>query len=145
MNLSIEDRIAADEYPIPEAQKEDINIEKVKEFFDPDTVINEALLLKSRILVKDEAQKVVPSVGGLLLFSSSTKKYFPNAIIDCVLFRGEEQDSHDQVDARRIEDSLFTQIDESLVFVLKNMSVSAIKTPYRVETPQFSRFLSRSS
>lgn len=128
-----------DEFPIASAHKKDLNLIKIKKFFDPSLKkLTDTMLSKSRLLVETEDGKLVPSVAAILLFGNEPQEYFRNAVIECVAFRGNEQNSDNQVDGKQIDGPLFSQIDESYIFVLKNMSVRAKKTPYRVETPQFS-------
>jgi len=78
------------------------------------------------------------SVSGILMCSKKPDEFLPNAFIEAVRYRGTKRDSNYQIDACRITGQLNQQIDLAMHFVRKNQTVSAVKAPYRKETPQFS-------
>jgi ATP-dependent DNA helicase RecG len=127
-----------DEFPVPNSSLKDLRMESILPFFEQNIEIDSSHLSKSRILVEDEDGNLKLSVAGALLFSNFPQQYFPNACIECVKFRGNIQDTGQQLDANRIEGNLFNQIDEAFYFVQKNMFVKAIKNPDRIEIKQFS-------
>jgi len=55
-----------------------------------------------------------------------------------VRYRGVHQDSNHQADASRLTGPLDQQIAYAMAFFRRNMTVAAVKTPARIEIPQFS-------
>lgn len=126
-----------DEQAVPETTMNDLNINTILPFLLEGTEPNEDTLLKLKLLTRDDRGDIRCSVGGVLLFGRDPQQVFPNAVIECVYYRGTIQDSDQQVDAQRVEGNLFQQIDETIAFVLRTMRVGAVKAPDRRETPQF--------
>ena len=98
----------------------------------------EVVLLKRGLLAKDDSGSVRASVAGILFCCEEPDRFFPNAYIEAVRYRGKKQDSNFQVDAQRIRGPLNLQIERSMVFLRKNQTVSAVKIPHRFEVKQFS-------
>jgi len=97
----------------------------------------EQALVKCGLLVA--AQGVMcASVSGILMCSKKPDEFLPNAFIEAVRYRGTRRDSNYQIDASRITGPLNQQVDLAIHFIRKNQFVSAVKIPYRKETPQFS-------
>ena len=94
-------------------------------------------LLKLRLLTENENGRLCPTVGGLLMASDRPDDYITNAFIQAVCYRGTERNAAYQVDAKDIFGPTDAQIRQACSFVAKNMQVFAVKTPYRIETPQF--------
>jgi len=97
----------------------------------------EQALVKCRLLVETQGE-MRASVSGILMCSKTPDEFLPNAFIEAVRYRGTKRDSNYQIDACRITGPLNQQIDLAMHFVRKNQTVSAVKAPYRKETPQFS-------
>ena len=98
----------------------------------------EVVLLKRGLLAKDDGGSLRASVAGVLFCCGEPERFFPNAYIEAVRYRGKKQDSNYQVDAQRIRGPLNRQIERSMVFLRKNQRVSAVKVPHRFEVKQFS-------
>lgn len=98
----------------------------------------EVVLLKRNLLSKEEGGVIRCSVAGVLLCSERPDRFLPNAFIEAVRYRGTRQDSNYQSDAQKIVGPLDTQINEAMSFLKRRQTVSAVKSPHRIETPQFS-------
>ncbi len=94
-------------------------------------------LSKMNLITKNGNGDLCPSVSGILIASEHPEEYLPNAFIQAVCYRGTERNANYQVDAKDITGPLEDQISEALKFVFKNMRISAVKKPHRIETPQF--------
>lgn len=128
-----------DEQEVPGTSSADIE-ERYWRKFMPQTSTDDDLtfLQKLRLLTSDAEGRNVATVGGILIASPHPEKYLPNARIQAVCYRGSKRDSAYQMDARDIVGPLEVQIMEACAFVKRNMRVSAVKDPERIETPQFS-------
>jgi predicted HTH transcriptional regulator len=73
----------------------------------------------------------------ILMSCESPERFISNAFIQAVCYLGNSRDSK-QLDAQDISGPLDTQIKEACKFVQRNMRISAIKNPGRIETPQYS-------
>ncbi len=96
------------------------------------------LLGKLKVITKDESGAWRATVGGVLLCSEHPEQWLPGACIEAVHYRSERPDSNYQEDARTITGPLDAQIREALAFVQRNMRIAAVKSPGRVEIPQYS-------
>ena len=95
-------------------------------------------LLNLRLLTQDETGVDRATVAGLLLCAPSPQDWLPQATILATHYRGLDRSS-DQLDAQEIGGPLPTQIADAVRFVVRNMRVSARKTPEREDVPQYSK------
>lgn len=94
-------------------------------------------LLNLRLLARDEAGVARATVAGILLRTPSPRDWLHQAIIMATCYRGLDRASG-QLDAREITGPLPQQIADAVQFV-RNMRVSARKTPEREEVFQYSK------
>ena len=94
-------------------------------------------LLNLRLLAQDEAGVARATVAGILLCASSPQNWLPQANIAATHYRGLDRASG-QLDAQEIAGPLSAQIADAVHFVVRNMRVSARKTPERENLPQYS-------
>ncbi len=94
-------------------------------------------LLKMGLLTKDEKGVLRASIAGVLLCSATPEQWLPHAYIVATHYRGVDR-SATQIDSQEITGSLQHQIAQAVLFVMRNMRVSARKVPARVETPEYS-------
>ena len=94
-------------------------------------------LLKMGLLTKDEKGVLRASIAGVLLCSATPEQWLPHAYIVATHYRGVDR-SATQIDSQEITGSLQHQIAQAVLFVMRNMRVSARKMPARVETPEYS-------
>lgn len=99
---------------------------------DPKTALE-----KLALLTPDESGIVRATVAGVLLCSERPEEWLPNASITAVHYRGADRPSG-QVDAQEITGPLDQQVSTAVKFVIRNMSVTARKTPERADLPQYS-------
>ncbi|MDE2835832.1 MAG: hypothetical protein OXM02_15135 [Bacteroidota bacterium] len=75
------------------------------------------------------------TIAGILLCTKSPQEWLPQAGIAANLYRGTDRASG-QLDAQEITGPLPDQVNEAVKFVVRNMRVSARKTPAREDAPQ---------
>ena len=87
-------------------------------------------------IVCSNGGKLYPTIGGILLFGIKRELLFPDAIVRCARFAGNERINFlDQVD---IHDYLPLALDAAIDFVNKHTSVrSVIEEVRRVDIPQY--------
>ena len=95
-------------------------------------------LMNLRLLARDEAGVYRATVTGILLCASSPQDWLPQATIAATHYRGLDRASG-QLDAREIAGPLPTQVADAVQFVVRNMRVSARKTPEREDVFQYSK------
>jgi len=78
------------------------------------------------------------TVVGILMASDAPESFMSSAYIQAVCYRGAERNAAYQLDAKDIAGPLDVQITDACRFVERNMRVFAVKSPKRIETPQFS-------
>jgi predicted HTH transcriptional regulator len=98
---------------------------------------NSEFLEKIKLVSPDEDGIPHPTVSGILMASKSPERFISSAYIQAVCYGGDTRDST-QLDAQDITGPLDEQIKEACKFVKRNMRISAIKDPGRIETPQYS-------
>lgn len=130
--------IRFDEQSVPETTAADLDEDLARRFLKSDSDDFHALMLKLKILTRDDAGSERLSVGGVLMCTRHPERWLTGATVEAVSYRGTKPDGNYQEDARSVTGPLDAQIMETLSFVSKNMKRSAVKEPERVETPQFS-------
>lgn len=130
--------IRFDEQPVPGTSPDDLREDLWQRFLAPNTPDPRLTLEKIGILKQDESGALQASVAGVLLCSSEPRRWLPGAFIQAVFYRGTEQDSNYQIDAREIDGPLDQQVLGALAFVRRNMRIGARKVPARQEVPQYS-------
>ncbi len=94
-------------------------------------------LLNLRLMARDDAGVDRATVAGILLCAASPEDWLPQASITATQYRGLDRASG-QLDAQEITGPLPAQVADAVRFVVRNMRVSARKTPERVDMPQYS-------
>ena len=136
--LSQTQLIRFEEQPVPQSGIGDLSPVLWTNYTSRSSEIDEIVLLKRGLLSKEESGEVRASVTGILFCCREPKRFLPNAYIEAVRYRGKKQDSNYQIDARKIHGPLNQQIEQAMLFLRKNQTVSAVKIPHRVEVQQFS-------
>ena len=95
-------------------------------------------LLNLRLLAQDEAGVDRATVAGILLCTPSPQDWLPQATIAATHYRGLDRASG-QLDAQEVAGPLPAQIADAVRFVVRNMRVSARKTPEREDVFQYSK------
>ena len=130
--------IRFEEQPAPQSGIGDLSEELWADYTTRSDEPADVVLLKRSLLTKEESGIVRASVAGILLCCKAPERFLPNAYIEAVRYRGKRQDSNYQIDAQRIRGPLPRQIEGAMVFLRRNQTIAAVKTPHRVERPQFS-------
>jgi len=133
----IRNNMAFDEQFVPDTSIDDLDEELWRPLVARAGESGEDALVKCRLLVEAQGE-MRASVSGVLMCSKKPDAFLPNAFIEAVRYRSTRRDSNYQIDANRITGPLNQQVDAAMHFVRKNQFVSAVKIPYRKETPQFS-------
>ena len=97
----------------------------------------ETALEKLALLASDESGVLRATAAGILLCTRSPELFLPSACITATCYRGRDRTSS-QVDAQEVAGPLNRQIEDAMAFAVRNMRVSAQKTPARAELPQYS-------
>jgi len=127
-----------EQLPVPHSQASDLEKILWQKFTSKLEENENHALAKRNLLVKNTTGELQPSVAGILMATSDPRKWMPNAFIQAVRYRGTEQDSHYQVDAKDLTGSLDMQIADAMTFFRLHNRISASKALDREETPQFS-------
>ncbi len=90
-----------------------------------------------RLLARDEDGVERATVAGILLCTPSPQSWVPQATVLATHYRGLDRASG-QLDAQEIVGPISAQIADAVRFVVRNMRVSARKTPEREDIPQYS-------
>ena len=94
-------------------------------------------LMNLGLLASDESNVIRATVAGVLLCTKAPQDWLPQAMIVATHYRGSDRTSG-QLDYQEIVGPLSSQIVDAVKFVVRNMRISARKTPARVELPQYS-------
>jgi len=130
--------IRFDEQILANASLEDMHEKLWKRYKTPLSPQDDfEFLEKLKLISPDEDGVMRPTIGGILMAGESPEQFISNAFIQAVCYLGDSCTSP-QLDAQDITGPLDIQIKEACKFVKRNMRVSGIKDPCRIETPQFS-------
>ncbi|MCY4194443.1 MAG: putative DNA binding domain-containing protein [bacterium] len=94
-------------------------------------------LAKLGMLTREETGEERASVAGVLMCTRRPAEWIPAAEILAVRYRGTDRASG-QLDAQTIDGPLDRQVRDALLFVERNIRVSARKTPARENVPEYS-------
>jgi predicted HTH transcriptional regulator len=130
--------IRFEEQPVPDTSISDLSEKLWRRYTTRSNEPDEIVLLKRNLLTKEENGSIRFSVAGILLCCEQPERFIPGAYIEAVRYRGTRQDTNSQIDALKICGPLDAQINQTMAFLKRNQVVSAVKTPYRIEIPQFS-------
>jgi predicted HTH transcriptional regulator len=107
-----------DEQPLPELSSEEIDVDAATALFKPVRRLDKQDLFTLRVLTRHHG-RVVPTVGGILLFGKARLNHFPDAYIKAGLFDG--TDRRRILDSTDFQSSLPTAVDDVLAFVRKQV------------------------
>jgi ATP-dependent DNA helicase RecG len=135
--------IRFDEQAVPDAQLSDLEKPLWERFRTSRTRDDEEdFLTKLAMIRTDEDGAVRPTVCGILMATKAPSNWLPNAYIQAVAYAGTtvvptEDSATYQIDAKDIKGSLDQQVMEACKFVVRNMSVAAVKDTGRHDLPQY--------
>ena len=127
-----------EELPVPRSSAVDLSAPFWQRFVSNREENVESALLKRDLLVVSIDGDIQASVLGILMCCDTPRRFFPNAFIQAVRYRGIFQDSNFQVDAKDISGPLDRQIVDAIVFLRLNQRMAAVKEIGRSDHPQFS-------
>ncbi|MEX2381778.1 MAG: RNA-binding domain-containing protein [Opitutales bacterium] len=127
-----------EELPVPRSTIKDLSEPLWRRFVSELEEDPESALLKRDLLAESEDGEKRASVLGILMCSENPRRFFPNAFIQAVRYRGTFQDSKYQVDAKNLSGPLDRQVIEAVSFVRLNQRIAATKNLGRTDFPQFS-------
>lgn len=131
--------IRFDEQAVPGARFEDLDEKLWRRFLREDDEDPLATLRKLRILTTDDDRGECASVAGVLMCSENPQRWFPNARIEAIRYRGNVLDSKYQVDREPVTGGpVDEQIRHAVAFADRTMRRGATKDPERIEIPQYS-------
>ena len=111
-----------DVQPMADLSIEDLDQEAIQHAFNSDTPLGESKLRTLRLLVPHQG-RLVPSVGGILLFGRERQWHFTDAWVQCGRFRGTDKvEIFDQIE---IHESLPKTVDSIELFLKKHAFKSA--------------------
>lgn len=129
-----------DEQAVPGTGKDTLQIRSYQLFLrekasDKET---EEILIKRRLLVRDDKGDLRASVAGVLMCHGKPDDYLYNSFIQAVCYSGKTRDANYQIDAKDFSGTLDQQILDAFGFVARYNKVSARKNVGREEKPQYS-------
>jgi len=111
-----------DEEPMPDINPDNLDVRVVSGLFPEIKKWNDSKAETLRLLTHHQG-RLVPTVGGVLLFGSDRERYFPDAWIQCGRFRGTNKAAIlDQLD---VSDHLPLALEKVFEFVKKYAMQSA--------------------
>ncbi len=131
--------IAFDEQFVPNTHKDTLTKDLYQRFITQGATEDETedLLLKRRLLVKEDEQNRV-SVAGILMCHEKPDDYLYNSFIQAVYYNSKEKDANYQLDAKDFKGPLDQQIINTMRFVERYNAVAARKDIGRVDLPEYS-------
>ena len=106
--------------------KTDINIDKVKSFYQKTTESElDTISLKKLLLLKSYRDELKPTNALLLISDDPLKQqFFPYAKIECARFKGTTVDTF--IDRKTMDGNILEQIEQTYEFVLRHINQSAV-------------------
>ena len=131
--------IAFDEQFVPNTDKDTLSKDLYQRFITEGATADEIedLLLKRRLLVKEDGQNRA-SVAGVLMCHETPHEYLYNSFIQAVFYLSKEKDANHQLDAQDFKGPLDQQIIDAMRFVKRYNAVAARKDIGRIDYPEYS-------
>ncbi len=135
--------ISFDSEPFYEATPEDVNVELVEAYLQqrqrvrgaPIVPVTTELLERLRIL-KREGERLLPTIGGLLLFCEHVEEYFPYAGVKCARFKG--ADMSEFIDQKHFIEPLIRLVEPVMQFAARHTCRNAkVQGIYREEKSEY--------
>lgn len=111
--------LSYDEEPMPEINPEALDLRVASGLLGGIREWNESRAETLNLVVRHQG-RLVPTVGGVLLFGSMRERYFPDAWIQCGRFRG--KDKAEILDQQEVKDHLPLALEKTDEFVRKHAS-----------------------
>lgn len=125
-----------DEQPCTEADSESIDFRAASELFSRVSRPLTPASRRSLGLVVDHAGREFPSRGAVLLFGTTRRTVFPDAVIQCARFQGHTMARF--LDRQEIDDHLPQAVERAVAFIEQHtLRAAAIGRVYRKDIPQY--------
>lgn len=112
-----------DEIPSDKSKLDDFDMDAAKAWFAKvKKTFNQNKATSLKLFVKKQA-KIVPTIGGMLLFGKTKDSVFPDAVVRCVLFAGTTKAK--VLDHQEIQTHLPNTLDLVLKFIYRNTRTKA--------------------
>ena len=125
-----------DEQPLPELNSEAIDFRVASEFFQPVRKLTSEALLNLKLTTNYQG-RIVPTIGGVLLFGKDRFGRFPDAWIQAGRFAG--LDRRSILDSTEIRSYLPQAVEDAIAFLQKHMTrearIGAVKRTDRWTLP----------
>jgi predicted HTH transcriptional regulator len=112
-----------DEQPMPNLNSEAIDFRAASEYFKPIRKLTEQGLQSIKVTARYQG-RIVPTIGGLLLFGVARLKHFPDAWIQAGRFAG--HDRRRILDSTDVRSHLPGAVEDVITFLRKHMSREAV-------------------
>jgi predicted HTH transcriptional regulator len=112
-----------DEQPMPDLHSEAVDFRAASEYFKPIRKLT-THALQSLKLTANYQGRIVPTVGGVLLFGAERLRHFPDAWIQAGRFAG--RDRRRILDSAEVRSYLPAAADEAIAFLRKHMAREAV-------------------
>jgi ATP-dependent DNA helicase RecG len=112
-----------DEQPMPDLNSEEVDFRVASEYFKPIRKLT-PLGLQSLKLTANYQGRIVPTIGGILLFGPARLTHFPDAWIQAGRFAG--RDRRRILDSTEVRSYLPAAADEAIAFLRKHMTREAV-------------------
>jgi predicted HTH transcriptional regulator len=117
-----------DEQPMPHLNSEAVDFRAASEYFKPIRKLTPNGLQSLRVTVNYQG-RIVPTIGGVLLFGSARLTHFPDAWIQAGRFAG--RDRRRILDSTEVRSYLPAAAEEAIAFLRKHMSREAVIGPVK--------------
>jgi ATP-dependent DNA helicase RecG len=130
--------IRFDEQPVPGTSPSTLSEPLARRFIGNHREDQAITFSKLDLVTLDDTGAWRATVGGILMATDHPEAWLSSAVIEAVSYASSHPDSNYQLDARTITGPLDGQIRDAVAFVQRNMRIGAVKTPARVDVPQYS-------
>ncbi|PKP57191.1 MAG: hypothetical protein CVT88_09240 [Candidatus Altiarchaeales archaeon HGW-Altiarchaeales-1] len=132
-----------DVYPVENATLDDIDLDKIREYFKESKLTTQLgedhfyELLKKENFVAGENKNLVPTIAGILLFGKYPSVNMSNVVMKVDRYKGSTVT--EWIDKQDLEGTIFEQIEDCTRFFKRNMKIAAwsaeTHTEHKTEYP----------
>ena len=127
-----------DEEPLIDLSLDSLDLEKAKRLFKQENKDLDENKLQNLGICVSSANRIVPSIGGLILFGkeSPLRQFLPDARVSCARFKGEDKTYF--IDRYEVKGTIVDAVDEVLKFIGRNTRLAAeIQTMRRRDIEEY--------
>lgn len=130
--------LSFDQQPLPDLTKDHLDLEKVEQVFQERGKLIDQDKLQSLGVLVPYGRRVVPSIGGLILFgkAAALQHSLPDARVSCARFLGEQRANI--LDRFEVKGTILDAVESVPKFISRNTRLAAqIKGMYRQDIPEY--------